>query len=53
VELPVHRMMIYDVEPHRRTCIMLVRFEVLTGVTMKNGVFWDVMPCGSCKNHTA
>jgi hypothetical protein len=19
-------------------------------VTMKNGVFWDVMPCGSCKN---
>jgi hypothetical protein len=21
------------------------------GVTMKNGVFWDVTPCGSCKNH--
>jgi hypothetical protein len=20
------------------------------GRTMKNGVFWDVMPCGSCKN---
>jgi hypothetical protein len=19
---------------------------------MKNGVFWDVMPCGSCKNHS-
>jgi hypothetical protein len=19
-------------------------------VTMKNAVFWDVMPCGSCKN---
>jgi hypothetical protein len=19
-------------------------------VTMKNGVFWDVTPCGSCKN---
>jgi hypothetical protein len=19
-------------------------------VTMKNTVFWDVMPCGSCKN---
>jgi hypothetical protein len=18
---------------------------------MKNGVFWDFMPCGSCKNH--
>jgi hypothetical protein len=20
------------------------------GVSMKNAVFWDVMPCGSCKN---
>jgi hypothetical protein len=20
-------------------------------VTMKNGVFWDVTTCGSCKNH--
>jgi hypothetical protein len=19
-------------------------------VTMKNGVFWDITPCGSCKN---
>jgi hypothetical protein len=28
----------------------LVRFEVFTAVTMKNGVFWDVTPCGSCKN---
>jgi hypothetical protein len=27
------------------------RFEVFTAVTMKNGVFWDVTPCGSCKNH--
>jgi hypothetical protein len=27
-----------------------VRVEVLTAVTMKNGVFWDVTPCGSCKN---
>jgi hypothetical protein len=27
-----------------------VRVEVFTAVTMKNGVFWDVMPCGSCKN---
>jgi hypothetical protein len=26
------------------------RFEVFTVVTMKNGVFWDVTPCGSCKN---
>jgi hypothetical protein len=27
-----------------------VRLEVFTAVTMNNGVFWDVMPCGSCKN---
>jgi hypothetical protein len=26
-----------------------VRFEVFTAVTMKNGVFWDVTMCGSCK----
>jgi hypothetical protein len=27
-----------------------VRFEVFTAVTMKNGVFWHVTTCGSCKN---
>jgi hypothetical protein len=27
-----------------------VKFEVFTAVTMKNRVFWDVTPCGSCKN---
>jgi hypothetical protein len=27
-----------------------VRYEVLTAVTMKNGVFWDVTPRGSCRN---
>jgi hypothetical protein len=25
-------------------------FEDFTAVTMKNDVFWDVKPCGSCKN---
>jgi hypothetical protein len=30
--------------------ICVVRFEVFTAATMKNGVFWDVTPCGSCKN---
>jgi hypothetical protein len=25
-------------------------FKVFKAVTMKNAVFWDVMPCGSCKN---
>jgi hypothetical protein len=33
-----------------KTKYILVRFEVFTAVTMKNGVFWDVMPCGFCKN---
>jgi hypothetical protein len=28
--------------------IPAVRFEVFTAVTMKNGVFWVVTPCGSC-----
>jgi hypothetical protein len=28
----------------------VVRFEVFTVVTMKNAVFWDVTPCGSCEN---
>jgi hypothetical protein len=32
------------------TVIQDVRFEVFTAVTMKNGVFWDVTPCGSCMN---
>jgi hypothetical protein len=25
-------------------------FEVFTTLNMKNGVIWDVTPCGSCKN---
>jgi hypothetical protein len=27
-----------------------VRFDVFVAVTMKNGVLWDVTPCGCCKN---
>jgi hypothetical protein len=27
-----------------------VRSEVFTAVTMKNAVFWDVVPCGYCVN---
>jgi hypothetical protein len=30
--------------------VRYVRFEVFTVVTMKSGIFWDVTPCGSCKN---
>jgi hypothetical protein len=36
--------------PHWQTRIYnifyYVKFEVFTAVTMKNGVFWDVTPCG-------
>jgi hypothetical protein len=31
----------------RKLFIYNVRFEVFTAVTMKNGVFWVVTPCGS------
>jgi hypothetical protein len=27
-----------------------LRFYVFRAVPMKNAVFWDVTPCGSCKN---
>jgi hypothetical protein len=27
-----------------------VRFEVFTVVTLKVAIFWDVTPCGFCKN---
>jgi hypothetical protein len=30
--------------------IISYRVEVFTAVTMKNAVFWDVTPCGPCKN---
>jgi hypothetical protein len=30
--------------------VTYIRFEVFMAVTMKIGVFWDVTPCGSCKN---
>jgi hypothetical protein len=33
-----------------KTGVVVVRFEVFTAVTMKNGVFWVVRPCGSCTN---
>jgi hypothetical protein len=29
---------------------LALRVEVFTAVTMKNAVFWDITPCGSCKN---
>jgi hypothetical protein len=38
------------ISPRHKNGVMVVRFEVFTAVTMKNGVFLDVTPCGSCKN---
>jgi hypothetical protein len=40
----------YKTEYHSCYLFAVVRFEVFTAVTMKNGVFWDGTPCGSCKN---
>jgi hypothetical protein len=37
---------------HCYRLLNLVRYEVFTVVTMRNAVFWDVMPCGSRKNPT-
>jgi hypothetical protein len=34
----------------RANKMITVRFKVFTAVTMKNCVFWDITPCGSCKN---
>jgi hypothetical protein len=36
--------------PNEKCTKNCVRFEIFTAVTMKNGVFWDVTPCGSYKN---
>jgi hypothetical protein len=33
---------------HSPASYCYVRFEDFTAVTVKNGVFWDVTPCGSC-----
>jgi hypothetical protein len=41
----------YKKETQTKTnSVALVRFEFFTAVTVKNGVFWDVTPFGSCKN---
>jgi hypothetical protein len=34
----------------KASLLVCVRFEVFMAVTMKNGIFWDVAPYGSCKN---
>jgi hypothetical protein len=49
LEAYIHNTQIKEAELTERG-ISFVRFEVFTAVTMKNAVFWDVTPCGSCKN---
>jgi hypothetical protein len=41
------RHIISATEPRR---LLICKIEVSRAVTMKNAVFWDVTPCGSCKN---
>jgi type IV secretory pathway VirB3-like protein len=43
----LHSVQILQFPDHKQ--IHLVRFVVFTAMTMKNGIFWDVTPCGSCK----
>jgi hypothetical protein len=35
-----------------RNTVFSVRFEVFMAVTIKNGIFWVVAPCGSCKSRS-
>jgi hypothetical protein len=40
-----------EIKAEDMACVLhQVRFEVFTAVTMNNDIFWDVKPCGSCKN---
>jgi hypothetical protein len=41
---------VYSVPTVSSDSEVIVRFEVFTAVTLKNGIFWDVMTYGSCKN---
>jgi hypothetical protein len=41
---------IIDLTTALRRSVNIKRFEVFTAVTMNNGVFWDISPCGSCRN---
>jgi hypothetical protein len=35
-----------------KTDLVDVRFEVFIAVAIKNAVFWDITPRGSCKNRS-
>jgi hypothetical protein len=40
----------FDTHRHTNNKMICVRFKVFTTVTMKNAVFLDVKPCGSCED---
>jgi hypothetical protein len=45
----VEMKFIQNIRTQKYLKLRVERFEIFTAVTMKNGVFWDVTPCGSCK----
>jgi hypothetical protein len=45
-----HHTRHYRILHNEEFVLSIVRFEVFTAVTVKNGIFWDVTSCGSCKN---
>jgi hypothetical protein len=45
-------LLVTDLNRKSSGSISIVRFEAFTAVTMKNGVFWGVRPCGSYKNRS-
>jgi hypothetical protein len=58
--MALHPVRLYNLEVQcvfcdEETVLTFVRFEVFTMVTMKNAIFWDVMPFlqGSYKSHMA
>jgi hypothetical protein len=38
-------MHLHSAVEYHKINVCHVRFEVFTAVTMKNGIFWDVVPC--------
>jgi hypothetical protein len=50
ISIAIIKLKKYKLLGSDETMTELVRFEVFTVVTMNSGVFWDVMPCGSCRN---
>jgi hypothetical protein len=40
----------FSLDAHCSNNKLFIKLEVFTAVTMMNAVFWDVTPCGSCKN---